>query len=260
MIQSGILVNMFVFLSLFGDSSMQTGFEKPGPPLLSQIFIDSVLYSEFTYNNEGKINEEKTKYLYIKYIYNDKNQIISSLTCEDPSIFSSDLRILEAGKLRKEWINPESSTNSRQNTFEYNINGKLIKMSEFSGYCTFKYDSKNRICSRVFYQNEKVIRYIDYKYDKWDNLIKMCNYELDENGKPQLVATYEYEFDNKKNPFKSFGIIMIPGKYTNCNNITQEVYTLHIMDNQKQITKYYYEYDDKGYPVRVNNNTKYIYK
>ncbi|MCX6252555.1 MAG: hypothetical protein NTX61_17610 [Bacteroidetes bacterium] len=260
MIHTGIWVNIFIYFLLTCDSSMQIGFEKPDTPLLRQIFIDSVLFSEYTYTNENRISEEKSKYLYIKYIYNDKNQIISSVTCEDPSIVSSDSYILEAGKLRKEWVNPQSSTNSRQKTVEYNSKGQLIKMYELSGYCTFKYNSKNRTCSQIFYQNEKINRRMEYKYDKRANLIEMRNYEIDEYGKPLLVTTNEYEFDNNKNPFKSFGIIIMPGKYTNCNNITKEVYTLHIMDNQKQITKYYYEYDDKGYPVIVNKNMKYIYK
>jgi len=239
---------------------MQVGFEKHSTPLLRQIFIDSVQFSEFTYSNENRISEEKTKYLYMKYIYNDKNQIISSITYEDPSIVSSDSHILEAGKLRKEWINPESPTNGKQKAFEYNIQGQLMKMYELSGYCTYIYDSKNRICSQVFYQDEKVNRRIEYKYDKRGNLIKMCNYKIDEYGKLFLITSNEYEFDNKINPFKSFGIMMMPGKYTNCNNITQEVYTLYIMDNQKQIIKNYYEYNEMGYPVSVNKNMKYIYK
>ncbi|MCX6267059.1 MAG: hypothetical protein NTW16_06840 [Bacteroidetes bacterium] len=235
-------------------------FDKPDTPLLRQIYIDSELFSEYTYTIENRISEEKSKYLYVKYFYNKKNQIISSATYLDPSVASSNSDILEAGKLRKEWVNPENSTDRKQTTYEYNTNGQLMKMNELSGYCTFKFDSKNRICSQVFYQNEKINRRVEYRYDKRGNVTEMCNYEIDEYGKPLLVTTHEYEFDHKVNPFKSFGVIMMPGKYTNSNNITEEVYTLNIMVNQKQITKYYYVYDEKGYPVSVNKNMTYIYK
>jgi YD repeat-containing protein len=250
----------FLYFLLVHVDSAQIDIVKQGEPLLRQIFIDSVLYSEFTYTTENRISEEKSKYFYTKYNYNDHNQIISFVSCEDPSIVSSDFHILEAGKLRKEWISPENSTNSRQKIVEYDALGQVIKMVELPGYSMFKYDSKNRICAQEIYRDEKLRRRMEYTYDRQGNLTEMCNYEIDEYGKPHLVTTNEYEFDNHKNPFRSFGITMMPGKYTNCNNIKQEVYTLHIMENEKQITKYVYEYNDEGYPVSVNKNMKYIYK
>ena len=88
----------------------------------------------------------------------------------------------------------------------------------------------------------------------------MCQYELDKSGKSILFVTREYEFDNKFNPYRSFKSLMIPGKNTNYNNIKKETYTLHVMDNQKQVNEFVYEYNGKGYPVRVNKTTEYLYK
>jgi hypothetical protein len=259
MIQHGVLANLFFYFLLLSSGPVTNVSEKPKTQLIHQIYIDSELYAEYTYTDENRISEEKTRYLYIKYKYNDKNQIISSVTCEDPSLVSSNLAIAEAAKLRKEWITPASSENTRQKTFEYNAKGQVVKILEQSGNSIFKYDSKNRITTQVFYRDKKICRHIDYTYDKHGNVIKMSNYEVDAQGNQLLATTHEYEFDSKNNPFRSLGITMMPGKYTNPNNITQEVYTLHLMENQRQVTQYSYEYDGEGYPVSVNKNMKYIY-
>jgi len=257
-----ITVLATVFLNFFLPAGFSTRV-SPGNPdtlLLSQVFIDSELFSEYTYTRENWISEEKTQYLYVKYNYNDKNQLISSVSCEDPSIASSNSRVLEAGKKRSEWVNLTNSVIIRQKNFEYDQEGTLVKLIEPHGYSTFKYDSRGRISTQLFYQDGRVNRYIDFQYDKKGNLHKASNYELDAAGKAQLATVYEYEYDNKENPFKSFRLTMMPGKYTNSNNITLEKYTLFLMDNQQQVTRYEYEYNAKGYPVRVNKNARYFYK
>jgi hypothetical protein len=67
-----------------------------------------------------------------------------------------------------------------------------------------------------------------------------------------------------KNPYQAFRRLTTPGKYTNPNNIIKETYTIHFeVDSsiQKiQVTNTSYEYNNLGYPVKVNDNTEYIYE
>ncbi len=58
------------------------------------------------------------------------------------------------------------------------------------------------------------------------------------------------------NPFQSFRGIMIPGKYTNPNNIVKETYTIHFEVDQSvqkvTIRTNSYRYNKDGYPEKVN--------
>jgi len=57
---------------------------------------------------------------------------------------------------------------------------------------------------------------------------------------------------------------MTPGKYTNQNNITKETYTIHFevdpWSENIHVAENSYEYNEQGYPVKVNGNVTYVYK
>jgi hypothetical protein len=58
--------------------------------------------------------------------------------------------------------------------------------------------------------------------------------------------------------------LLIPGLYTNTNNIIKEVYTLYSdVDGSVEnvmVWESSYEYNEMGYPVRKNGELEYIYK
>ena len=63
----------------------------------------------------------------------------------------------------------------------------------------------------------------------------------------------------------AFGDVPLTHLYnTSPNNITKETYTLHFDVDQftqkVQVTNNTYEYNDKGYPVKVNGEVEYVYK
>ena len=66
-----------------------------------------------------------------------------------------------------------------------------------------------------------------------------------------------------KNPFRAFKDLHTPGVNTNTNNITKETYTIHFevdaFIEKVQVTETSYSYNRRGYPVRVNGDTEYIY-
>jgi hypothetical protein len=229
-------------------------------PLLSKVIIDSKLYSVYIYTVAYLISEEQSNSQFIKHNYNAKNQLISSDYYVDYTLAGSS-NITD--KIRKEWINPDNSAKDYSILFEYNDKGQLTKSTDRSIYNTYKFDSKNRISLQNIYKENKLSGYIDYNYDRNGNMQKMSQYEIFPSGHLQLITTYEYEFDTKPNPYRAFRSLMIPGKNTNYNNITKEIYTLHFMVheiNDKQITEYKYTYNENGYPKSVNNTTEYFYK
>ena len=83
-------------------------------------------------------------------------------------------------------------------------------------------------------------------------------------GIAELMTTTEYEYDNMHNPYQSFKRLLTPGIYTNPNNITKETYTIYFdIDpsiEKVQITENSYDYNDMGYPIKVNGDTEYVYK
>ncbi len=73
----------------------------------------------------------------------------------------------------------------------------------------------------------------------------------------------EYEFDNKRNPYFPFKKLLNPGRETNLNNITKETYTLYGEIpkgiERVQITTHTYDYNELGYPIKVDGETVYEY-
>lgn len=243
--------------------------ENTDIPLLSKVIIGDETYMEYTYNESNLLLEEKSKFHYSKHNYNDSNQLMSSDIYWDISIPSSDSRVFEAAMNRKEWVSPKNTPKSVIHELEYSSNGQLIRKTyirssdNYPDIVEFQYKDDKIIRSTGYYKNVKS-DYADYYYDERGNLIKQVKYTVLSSGITELTTTTEYEFDNMKNPYHAFKRLTTPGKYTNSNNIIKETYTIHFEVDpsiQKiQVTNTSYEYNYLGYPIRVNDNTEYVYR
>lgn len=231
--------------------------EKNVIPLLSKVLVNGVTFSEYSYNNENMISEEKNKFSYIKHNYNSKNLFANSDFYYDFSLDSMQ---------RKVWVNSQNTEKSLSKVFEYIDNEKLRIIytrpsgnnSEFSDF-TFK---NNRVIKQTMYWENKISGHIDYLYDEAGNLIKKIKYVLSAENE-ELITTTDYEYDNMQNPYKSFKKVLDPGINTNQNNITKETYVIQFdvaASIQKvQITENSYTYNAKGYPIKANGNIEYKY-
>ena len=107
-------------------------------------------------------------------------------------------------------------------------------------------------------------KHFDFKYDKKGNLIKRNTFQVSETGEAQLINKTQFEFDNKHNPYRAFHNLMIPGKYSNPNNIVKTTsanyYLVENMDDDVSTVNTSFEYNDHAYPVTVNGELEYIYK
>lgn len=244
--------------------------DDPGTPLLRMVLADNEPFYVYSYNETNLITEEKSKLHYTKHTYNNKNQLISTDYYLDEGMFSSDSRVAQASWNRTEWVNPDNTGKSSFKTFEYNDYGQLVKSTIYrpfnnpSDVSRYTYDENNRINRMTFYDGDNISGYIDYLYDGQGNLIRQRHYYVPSTGIAELWTTTEYEYDNMKNPYRTFRKLMTPGINTNPNNIIKETYTIHFEVDQwtkkVQITETSYDYNNKGYPIRVNGDVEYVYK
>ncbi len=254
---------LFIFNAILLFSSCEKdNIEYDDSALVKQVFFDSELIYEYSYNG-GQITEEKSKYYFTRYNYNG-SRLISCDHYVDTRIFSSNSSVLDLVRDREEWVNPQNTLKNSTMTYYYGKNSRLIKSSNSdTKYSIYSYDIDSRISRQTFYNNQKRSGYIDYLYDEKGNIIKKLHYFVSDSGAPTLQTTTEYEFDNKHNPFRVFSTFITTGLHTNCNNITKEIYTLHFevdpFVDKVQVTENVYEYNRLGYPVRKNKTIEYRY-
>lgn len=236
---------------------------------LSEVIMDDQPYYQYSYNDSNLVSEESSKLDYLKHHYNGKNQLVSSDYFWNNSIMSSDIKTIEAALAQSDMVTAANSSKGGSITYEYNSSGQLAKavfnrlQTSTSEYSVFSYDENNRINKQILYWNSQETGYIDYSYDGKGNLIKEILYDK-ANGVSEPSTTTKYAFDNKKNPYKSFNSMMIPGINTNRNNVIKEIYIVHIKaglaTEKVQTTENSYEYNINGYPVSKSGNVQYIYE
>jgi hypothetical protein len=265
-----ILLMFFFSLLLFScEKDKQVIIENKDIPLISKVLIGGETYLEYSYNEANLVTEEKSKFHYAKHIYNEKNQLIESDFYWDISMASNNRSVIEAALNRKEWVNPDNTPKSISHKFEYNSKQQLIRISyirpsvNISDFMEFQYEN-DRIIRVTGYYNNSISGYTDYLYDNDGNIIRQTKYFVSSAGIAELSTTTEYEYDNMQNPYQSLKRLITPGIYTNPNNITKETLTINFdvdpSTEKVQITENSYEYNDMGYPIKVNGLTEYVYK
>jgi hypothetical protein len=258
-----------LFFSCEKEKDKQLFIENTDIQLISQVFIGEIFYMEYSYNEANLVSEEKSKFHYSRHIYNETNQLVTSDFYWDISMASSSSTVVEAAMNREEWVNPDNTPKSITHSYEYNSNGQLLRKSYIrpadknSDIVKYLYDN-DRIIRITGYYNAKISGYTDYLYDNNGNVIKQTKYYVSPAGIAELTTTTVYEYDNMHNPYQSFKRLITPGVYTNQNNITKETCTLNfdvdLSIEKVQVTENSYEYNDMGYPVKVNGLIGYVYK
>jgi len=260
-----ILISFIVLLSCKKEKEPQI--ENENILLLSKEIYSDDLFFEYTYNELNLLMERKTKWSYTSYSYNDNNQLISYDMYEDLRIASSDWETAQQAMNRTDWVTPENTDISGRGTYSYS-HDRLTKVTvtQFPGgsktYVTFEYDENGRIGEKIFYYNGVPASFIEYSYNEKGNLILETHKDVVE-GNPVISIKEEYEFDDKNNPFKAFKRLLLPGEYTNENNIIKKTMTLFFDIygvDKVQVTEATYEYNMQGYPVKKNNMIRYEYK
>jgi hypothetical protein len=266
--KAGFYLITLLFAGFSSCDKDNTHIDFSGRDLISRILIEGEVHKEFTYNSSFLLNEEKSKFFYTKHTYSNDGHLKESEFYLDPGIFSSSSYVVEQTMSRKEWVNPGNSEKSLTQKFDYDEEGNLARKTyirpsaDNTEYSVFTWED-GRIIKETMYYDNKVSGYMDYQYDAAGNMIKKDKYRNLEDGSVEHSTTTEYEFDNMKNPFRAFRQLLTPGVNTNTNNITKETYTIHFevdaFIEKVQVTENSYQYNRRGYPVRVNGEAEYIY-
>ena len=260
---------LLLFLAIFTSCNKNKSLiiQDPGFPYLDTVKFDPELTTVYIWN-DNKLIREKSKHFYTAHNYNPKNQLISSDYYVDPSIYSSDSEVFQAGLKREEWVNPKNTARDMFKTYQYNPMGQLIKISihrlstNYESYSTFQYNSNKQISKETWTAENKIYGTNDFLYDDTGNLILKSHFDVSADGSSKLSTTTTYEFDHQKNPYLLIKM-PLPGIYTNQNNIVKETYTIYFeVDpsiDKVQISQTSYTYNDKGYPEKKNGNIDFIY-
>ena len=239
-------------------------------PLIKGVRAADQPQFEYIYNYARLVSEEKGKYSYTNYNYNEQNQLVTTDYYINRALLSSDQNLLESALNQQGLMNLVSTELGGTMRYEYNASGQLVKtvtlrpLEGTSEYSEYRYDDTDRIGREILYWDSNVLGYIDYIYDDRGNLISEALYSISSSGLAELNTTTQYEFDNKQNPFRSFQRLLSPGINTNPNNITKETYTIHQVQGEGsdivQVTSISYVYSSLGFPVRKNGTVEYIYE
>jgi len=237
--------------------------------LLRQIIVDKAPSFEYTYNGSSLINDEKSKFAYTVYNYNERNQLATTDFYANFDILSNDPKIFEAAINQKNFVTATKSNLSGTISYEYNSNDQLIKTvyTPASGNqqtSQFSYDADERISRQNLYWGTNQVGFIEYVYDADGNLTEEALHSISISGGTELNTTTLYEFDNKHNPIKPTSRLPLPGINTNTNNITKETRTIHMNAAQGgdivETTVNSYKYNLNGYPIGRNGNVEYLYQ
>jgi hypothetical protein len=264
-----IAIAVLFFFSCEKAKDKQLIIENSDIPLISKVVFGDETYMEYTYNEANLPVEEKSKFHYTRHFYNDMNQITASDFYWDISMASSNSSVIEAAMSRTEWVNPKNTPKSISHEYIYNTDGQLIQKAYIRTadntpeYNSFTYEN-GRISRETMFWKDGNTGFINYFYDERGNVIKELRYAGPSGGIVSLSTTTEYEYDNMPNPYLAFKRLLTPGVFTNTNNITKETYTLNFdvdaFTEKVQVKTNTYEYNDRGYPVKINGTTEYLYK
>ena len=202
-------------------------------PLIRGVSAADQPQFEYIYNYSRLISEEKSKFSYTKYSYNEQNQLVKTDYYISQALLGTDNNILESALNQPGLMSFAKTEYGGTIRYEYNASGHLLKTvtlkppESSTEYSEFRYDDDGRIGREILYWDNKVLGYIDYLYDDRGNLISEALYSVSSSGLAELNTTTQYEFDNNQNPYRSFQRLLSPGINTNPNNITKEIYTIH---------------------------------
>lgn len=245
--------------------------EENNKGLISKILKAGVTTVEYTYQCSGLLSEVRTRYSYSKYIYNSGDLLEKRESYDDPNQYNPNGGYGGYGGYgyaKTEWTDPKDMRLSRTELFKYHANRQLESyiFKSASDTITFKFNyNDNGFISKLTYYSEdsKPENYTDCFYDESGNLIKESQYLFLPDGATYLRLTSEYEFDQMHNPFLVLRKMILPGTSTNQNNITKKTQTFYSKFSDRKdsvkVTNHIYEYNELGYPIKMDNDLTFEY-
>lgn len=168
-------------------------------PLISKVLIGGELYKEYTYNSLSLLEEEKSKFHYSRFTYNDHNQLILSDFYWDKSIASSNSRVVAEAMNRQEWVTPDNTPLSVSHSCEYDLNKQLVRRTcirpqQGTSSIEELLFKDGRVIRSSSYREGEIYFYTDFTYDSDGNLILEKQYIVTPEGIAELQTITEYVY------------------------------------------------------------------
>ncbi len=252
---------VFLILPVLFLSCRKNSFDplpsSEGDKLVSVYYGDEKFY-EYQYDAQGRLAIERSKFHYHEFQYHTPFKTVSKKIYLDMGMASSDYRISNKSFNRTEWVNPANTPLYGIQTLNYDKNDRLVRSSALSNrHSEYEYDSEGRISAVKTYNKDVLSMSRQYLYDASGNLIRDDQYSISADGSKVLSSTTEYEYDQKKNPYRYQAPDNIPGSGTNPNNVTRKKYKAY--SGYGEDVTYNYAYNGAGYPVSRNDGMRYVY-
>ena len=208
--------------------------------------------SQYIYNSTGRIAEIQGFDRYTRYLYDSNGRLAKSESATN-QMYSA------IASSRTEFMTSQNSVITSYQIFEYNQTGRLEKVKNYfkekdefklTSTITFDYEGKNIIKKYMHNAGGAVTHFNNYEYDSRGNVVSEKYYTNFEHPAPKLISETSFKHDNKNNPLKILEASGYPGLFTNSNNIIET-----------NLSKTRYEYNGKGFPVKViSDNSIYEYR
>lgn len=237
---------------------------------IRSVFGYGKTHEKFIYNPIGKISEYQSFYFCSRFIYDDKGRLVRKEIATDPDMYSS------VSHERSELMTSQNSTFTGFSIFEYELDGELKSVKnyfkknelfEYTSMTSFEYDGDNIVKWNLHNSADVITQFYAYEYDNNSNVIKekQYSYLFVAGPEPELIRETTYKYDSKNNPFRIYKETGTPGLYTNTNNIIETSSTLYLDTpgiDKYTTSKTNYDYNEKGFPVKVTIGTtvyEYVY-
>lgn len=264
---SGLLIMVFTIIASCSKDKYFDNFES-GNYSIKSIFADGKTIEKFIYDDSGKIIESQSFYFFSKYTYDNNDRLIKQEIAVDPNIVSSSIHI------KSELMTSQNSTFTGYYIFEYNSAGKLVTQKnyfkkkdqfEYTSMISLEYEGNKIVRRNLHDENNITTQLYNYEYDRNENVTKEKYYSFlfIIGTEPKFISETSFKYDDKNNPFKIYKDLGLPGIYTNTNNIIETNSILY--EDVPGIEKFStsrttYEYNNKGFPIRVNEAEEYKYE
>lgn len=259
---SFVLVTFILVISCSKDPESDT----PGNTnyAISKIVYEGKTVTQFLYTKTGKLAEYQSFYFCDRYSYDDNDRLVKVESASATGSMSNE-----------NLMTSQNSTFTFYSSFEYDKEGLLkCRMNykknggayEFFSKSNYEYQDGNIYKINTLNAGDTIIIFDIYAYDVNGNVTNEKHYSNIYIDGPGAALQYEfsYKFDNKNNPLRIFKETARPGLYTNANNMIERssiFYNFPHGTNSYSKSKMTYEYNDKGYPVKITEgSTVYAYE
>jgi hypothetical protein len=234
---------------------------------IKSTFANGKISEKYIYNENGKIIESQSFYFYEKLTYDDNDRLVKREAAVDRNSSIND---------KSELMTSQNTTFTEYFIFEYSGAGKLITQKnyfkkndkfEYTSMISFEYEGDKIVKWNSYYPNNVIDQYHTFEYDRNGNVTKdkyyYFLYTLGAEPKLLLVSEESFKYDDKNNPYIIYKDLGRPGLFSNTNNIIETNSVLYIDDpivGELSTSKTTYEYNDKGFPIKVNGVLEYKYE